>query len=313
MSDKQQYIDLCGQEQSIPIYSRPWWLDCVCGERRWDVLLSRQGEAVAAAMPYYMPCSGIIMMPPYVQTMGIWFNPAFESENYSNNLSRKQAVCEELIKRLPPHSVFLQNFHFSFTDWLPFYWNGFRQTTRYTYFLQSIDNKEVLERNLSIKKRQNIKKAIEKSRLTVETGISIDDFMKIIAQTFERQGLKTWRPKELKRLIRLARERGQGEIWGAIDEENRLHAAVFLAWQPSCAYYIAGGNATEFLNTGGLTLALWTAVGDAAQHSASFDFDGSMICGVERFFREFGGIQMPYFTIEKGKIGLLDKIRMRLS
>ncbi|MDR1783947.1 MAG: GNAT family N-acetyltransferase, partial [Dysgonamonadaceae bacterium] len=295
------------------IYSRPWWLDCVCGEKNWDVLLSLQDNAVVAAMPYYMPCSGIIIMPPFAQTMGIWFNPDFETDNYSRNLSRKQAVCEEFIQRLPDLSYFSQNFNFDFTDWLPFYWNGFRQTTRYTYILESIKNTEVLEKNLSIKKRQNIKKASEKSRLTVQKGISVDDFMKINAQTFERQGLKSYHPKKLKKLIETVRESNRGEIWGAYDEENRLHAAAFVVWQENCAYYISGGSDSQFLNTGALTFVVWNAICDVAEFSSSFDFEGSMLKGVENFFREFGAIQKPYFSIEKGKMTLWKKLKLRLS
>ena len=34
----------------------------------------------------------------------------------------------------------MQNFHYGITDWLPFYWEGYRQTTRYTYMLKDIRN-----------------------------------------------------------------------------------------------------------------------------------------------------------------------------
>ena len=38
-----------------------------------------------------------------------------------------------------------------------------------------------------------------------------------------------------------------------------------------------------------------------------------MLPGVERFFREFGAIQTPFFTISRGKLSLLDRARIKLS
>lgn len=37
------------------------------------------------------------------------------------------------IDNLPKFDYFNMNFHYSITNWLPFYWRGFKQTTRYTY------------------------------------------------------------------------------------------------------------------------------------------------------------------------------------
>jgi hypothetical protein len=38
-----------------------------------------------------------------------------------------------------------------------------------------------------------------------------------------------------------------------------------------------------------------------------------MIPGVERFFREFGAIQTPFFTITKGKLSLLNKACLKIG
>ncbi|MDR0611879.1 MAG: GNAT family N-acetyltransferase [Dysgonamonadaceae bacterium] len=311
MTDKEKYRILCNSELSIPVYSRDWWLDCVCGESSWDVLLCLKNEIIEATMPYYTPCRGVISMPFYTQTMGIWFNPAFEDKRYSHDLFRKQTICEDFIMRLPVHDYFLQNFHYSFTDWLPFYWNGFRQTTRYTYVLPDIGNPDELWNGLSENICRNIRKAKNKYQLTVRRNIPADIFLKINAQVYQRQGIAPYQPEILKKLVDISRSRGQGDIWGAYDAENRLHAGVFVVWQKNCAYYIAGGNNAESRKSGGLALAMWAAINDLSGQVRSFDFEGSMIRGVEHFFREFGARQMPFFSLEKGKMGLLEKIRMK--
>jgi hypothetical protein len=315
MTEKEIYTKLCEQQPTVPLFSRPWWLDCVCGGTgRWDVMLARRGGEITAAMPYYMPCSGIITMPPYTKTMGIWFNPKFTFEVYLKELYRKQAICEEFIKRLPAGNYFMQNFHYSFTDWLPFHWHGFRQTTRYTYILPDIKDTGYLWNNcLHTERRKDIINAADKFHLEVRTGIPVSHFLKINGETYLRQGLKPYCNDVLKRLIDTSVERGQGVIYGAYDRENHLHAADFIAFQESCACCIAGTSAHEYRNSGGHALTLWQAVCDFSGRSVSIDFCGSMMRGIAGFFREFGAIQTPYFVIEKGNMDILKRIRMKIS
>ncbi|MDR0734007.1 MAG: GNAT family N-acetyltransferase [Dysgonamonadaceae bacterium] len=311
MTEKEKYKLLCNNEFSIPIYSRDWWLDCVCGASNWDVLLCIKNGEIEAAMPYYVPCRGVISMPPYAQTMGIWFNPTFEDKRYSRDLFRKQTICEGFIARLPSHGYFLQHFHHSFTDWLPFYWAGFRQTTRYTYVLPDIAKPDEIRNELSENIIRNIQKATNKYRLTVRRNVPTDIFLKLNAQVYQRQGMKPYQPAILMRLINLSRSRGQGDIWGAYDAENRLYAGVFVVWQETGACYIAGGYDAERQKSGGLALAMWTAINDLSAPARSFNFAGSMIKGIAHFFRSFGALQKPYFVVERGKLSLPVKIRMK--
>jgi hypothetical protein len=308
---KQTYHTLCQTQESLPVFSQDWWLDAACGEANWDVLLIEKNGTILAAWPLYMPLAGFVTMPPYTQTMGIWFAPPSDDTKYNSALEHRQALCNQLIEKLKTHS-FMQHFNHTFTDWLPFYWNGYRQTTRYTYQLQNLNDSELLWNNLTRNTRRNIKKAQEKFHITVRQGVATDDFFRLQAQTFERQNKKNRQdPRVLRRLIDVCRKRGQGEIWGGYDEHGQLYSAAFIVWQKRAAYYLAGGGNSKFLSTGVHSLVLWEAIRFAANHSQIFDFEGSMLPGVERFFREFGGIQVPYFAISKNKPSLADKIRLK--
>ena len=311
MTDKERYGELCAKEPSIPIYSRDWWLDCVCGEDKWDVCLfspNCNSEAVEAAFPYYIPYKKEILMPAFTQTMGIWFNPEFEKKDYSKNLLRKQNICEQLIGRLPEHTCFIQNFHHLFTDWLPFYWKGYRQTTRYTYILPNIRNIEETEKKRSYDIRHNINKAKTKYQIEIKTHLPADVFLDINAKTYERQREKAYRPEILRRIIETVYSRNQGNTWGAFDHTGQLRAAVFVVWQENCAYYIAGGSDQTGRKSGAHLLVLSEAIREVSNFSASFDFEGSMIPGVERVFRSFGAIQKPFFTISKGSRSWIRKL-----
>ena len=312
MTDKERYKKLCAGEPSIPIYSRDWWLDCVCGEKKWDVLLYQNGEDIEAVMPYYTPCKWIISMPPYTQSMGIWFNPECEKENYSKNLSRKHIICNYFIQRLPKHTFFVQNFHYLFTDWLPFYWKGYSQTTRYSYILPDIRNIKEIEKNMSYDMKYDINKAQKKYQIEIKTHLNVDLFLEINAKTYERQGKKSYQPEILRRLIEIAYSRNEGNIWGAFDKSGQLLAAVFVAWQKNCAYYIAGGSNSLGRKSSAQAYALWKAIVDMAEKVQMFDFSGSMLQGVEHFFREFGTVQLPYSVITKGRMDLIKKILFKI-
>jgi hypothetical protein len=313
MTGKDKYKVLCKNETSIPVYVMDWWLDTVCGANNWDVLLYEQKDNVEAAMVFYLPCKGIITMPAHTQTMGIWFNPAFEDKKYSKNLHRKQMIGKYFIEHLPAHDYFLQNFHYSFTDWLPFYWKGYRQTTRYNYILPDIGNLEELWKNLSENIKRNIEKARKKYHLTIKPDVSLEMFIELHRQTYERQQMKAYRPDILAKLIEVSCKRNQGRIWGAADEEGRLHVAVFVVYHNRCAYYIASGSNPSLRKSGAHAYVLWEMIKEASETIAIFDFEGSMIEGIEHLFKGFGAIQMPYHTITKGKMSLTKRICIKLK
>ena len=311
---KEEYRNLCQTEESIPIFSRDWWLDAACGTNNWDVFLIREKEKIQAALPYYLLRPHLIYMPPYTQTMGIWFAPYADDAKYISAQERRQSLSNQIINQLKSYKCFWQNFHYDFTDWLPFYWNNYSQTTRYTYLLKDLKNPDRLLENMSQHTRRNIKKAQDKFHITVKQGIPVDDFLQILSQTFERQRKKnTQDVTVLRRIIDVCRQRKQGEIWGGYDPQGRLHAVACIVWQKQSAYYLAGGGDPALRHSGAHSLVLWEAIQHVAGYTDIFDFEGSMMPGVERFFREFGGIQTPYFAIQKGKPGLLDRLIVKLA
>jgi lipid II:glycine glycyltransferase (peptidoglycan interpeptide bridge formation enzyme) len=166
---------------------------------------------------------------------------------------------------------------------------------------------------MSQQTRRNIKNA-GKEQITVKSGISTNEFLEIQKKTFERQGIKNIQSSEmLAKLIAATRERGRGDLFGGYDNSGRLHAAAFIVWEEYSSYYIAGGGDSQLRSSGAHSLVLWEAIKHASQFTDTFDFEGSMIPGVERFFREFGAKQTPYFTISKGKPSLVDRVKIKLK
>ena len=307
---KSLYRSLCKEEDSIPVFSRDWWLDAVCGDD-WDVLLSEKKGKIQAAMPLYVPCKSVVTMPPYTQTMGVWFAAEAADTKYSSMLDHRQAICKQFIEKLKPYRSYLQNFSHEFVDWLPFYWAGYAQTTRYTYILHHIKRSDTIWSAMSQQTRRNIN-AARQAAIAVRTDVSETQFLQVVEQTFKRQHQKNKQGEAvLRRLIDTARKRGQAEIFGGYDKAGNLHAAAFIVWQDSSAYYIAGGGDPAFRSSGAHSLVMWEAIQHVSQFTDTFDFEGSMLPGVERFFREFGAVQTPYFLVTRGKLRLVERFILK--
>jgi hypothetical protein len=97
------------------------------------------------------------------------------------------------------------------------------------------------------------------------------------------------------------------------DVDGHLHAALFIVLHGDTAYCLAGGCEPAYRHTHANCLLLFDILQSLAGRCRRFDFEGSMMRGVEGFNREFGAIQTPYFSITKGRLTFLRRARIKLS
>ncbi len=308
MPCKEKYRALCLDERSIPIFSQAWWLDAVCGQESWDVAIAQKAGRINGCLPFFITKSmgfKIITMPPLTQTMGPWFRyPA--NQKYEKRLKFEKKVMSELISQLPNVLRFRQNFHYSVTNWLPFYWHGFQQTTHYTYVLDDLNAMNAIWVGLGENIRREIRKARKRFALRVVQNDDIDQFLKLNEMTFSRQGKKfPYRSSIVRKLDMACQQRQCRKILFAQDKKNQSHAAIYIVWDDNSTYYLMGGADPSLRNSGASSLLIWEAIKFASTVSKSFDFEGSMIEPVEHFFRAFGSIQKPFSVISKDKHPLL--------
>ena len=297
MNNKSKYRQFCSTEKNIPIFSRDWWLDAVAGDENWGVALVEQNNEIVASLPYVYVNHQIIM-PKHTQTMGIWMKYP-DGQKYHTRLSYEKKICNALIDQLPDYSKYYQRFHFSFTNWLPFYWKGFSQTTRYTYVIEQINDTNSVFDNFSSNLRKNIRKASK--LINVYTSDDVEHFYTINKMTFDRQNINMGYSLDYVRSIDQACcNRNCRRIWFAKDKDNHIHSAIYVIWDENSAYYIMGGGDPAFRNSGAHSLLLWEAIKFAGQVSHSFDFEGSMYENIEPVFRGFGAVQKPYMEITRG-------------
>lgn len=308
-SPKDSYRSLCDREPAIHLFARDFWLDAVCGEAHWDVAIVERGGQVVGAMPYYRRRHRgmtYLVQPPLTQKLGPWIRPT-KAKN-AKRLGREKDIMQELIEQLPEFSLFSQNWHHTNLNWLPFYWAGFDQTTNYTYILDDLGNEQQLWHGLADRVRTDIRKATERFSLTVRDDLGLEALLALGQMTFERQGRRAPYSVDLvRRIDQACASRSCASVLIAVDEHDRHHAGAYIVWDERHAYYLLGGGNPELRNSGATSLVIWEAIRRCAKVTSAFDFEGSMVESIERFFRGFGARQVPYFGVRKDQ-GLLPRL-----
>jgi hypothetical protein len=297
---RHKYRQLCATETTIPIFSQFWWLDAVCGPDRWDVCLAERNGHVIGSLPYYFTrryLFRLIRMPPFTQSFRLWIQSS-NSSKPDKRASHEKAVLTELIRKLPPFDSFQLRFYHSLTNWLPFYWQGFRQTTCYTYVIEDLSDLDAVFQAFSHAKRKNLKRAA--ATVTLGPELSAREFHEHHTRTLGKQGDRTrYSRRLLERIHEAVYARECGKIFTAVDREGEIHAAIFVVWDRLQAYYLISSIDPDYRASGAATYLLQKAMEHLSTRTGRFDFEGSMIEGVENSFRQFGARQTSYFLIQK--------------
>lgn len=306
-SGKSAYRQLCESEPGPPIFAQDWWLDSTVGNENWDVAVVELDGQVVASLPYVRKKKlywDVCSQPPLTPALGPWIRPL--DAKPASRLARDKELMNALIDQLPAFHLYQQGWHYSQTNWLPFFWRGFEQTTRYTYRIPDLSDSDFLWAQLQGNIRREIKKASKRFSLQVRDDLDIDQFLELNAKTFARQGRELpYSSAYVERIDKACAARDARRILIAVDQEGEMHAGAYLVWDEDSAYYLMGGADPALRNSGAASLVMWEAILLSASVTRSFDFEGSMKEPIERFFRSFGAQQVPYSVVTRVNSPLL--------
>lgn len=211
---------------------------------------------------------------------------------------------ESMIAQLPPYDHFAQSWHHRITNWLPFYWEGYTQTTRYTYTIPLAPGMDVLA-GFTSNMRNKVRKAQRLVR--VVDDCSLERFYELNRKTFSRQRLDVpYRFDYVQRFDAALAARARRRIFAAVDAQDRYHSALYLSWDDEVGYVHMVGEDPDLRQSGAGILLIHDAIHFCLQAGLRlFDFVGSMIKGVEIVRRSCGGMQTAYFHVSKTPSRLL--------
>lgn len=292
-----KYRDFTRSQMDMPIFSKDWFLDAVYDEA-WDVVTVERNNEIVASLPFVLKKKGffkIINHHFFTQTMGPFIRPDYR------NPKQELKLMKELINALPECAGFDQHFHYSITNWLPFKWEGYQETTSYTYVLEDItDTQKIWDGFIS-----DYKNKIEKAKTVVEIvdDRSLEDFYNTAKLTFDRQGKKMIYDLDfLERFDSRLYMESRNKIFFAQDRKTgEIHAVLYMTLGDEAAHmHLAGAN-PELRNSNAGIYLVWHAIQYASEKEKlkKFDFQGSVIPQIERVHRNCGAIQKPFFRVWK--------------
>ena len=240
--------------------------------------------------------------PPFTPLIGPFIkNEAKNAAKIANKNREILLLIADYLDKFK-HSIISVSLGRNIIDTLPFIWKKYKAIAGYTYIIDLSYSIEELYKSISPEKRNDINRA-KRDNAVIKRIFEFNIVKSLVLKTFSRQE-KNINEKYLdKILFEFANENNSFAFATYI--EGKPVASVFCIFDTTTAYYLLGGYDHENKHRGAGVIAMWEAI----KHSKNiglkyFDFEGSMVPQIERYFRNFGGNLTPYFRMAKAYLPL---------
>jgi len=285
------------------IFEQPWWLNTVA-ENQWEDITIVENSEIIARWPIVTKKKFLynrITMPQLTQTLGIWFQTIDSSE--IDKLSKQKQIIFALLEKLPHSNNLSVRLDSSLKYFLPFVWRGYTIKPLISYKIADLSDIRHVYSNFDKTAKKNIRSAEKK--IIIRDDLDIQVLIDAINQTFSAQ--KRNAPDMNNLIIDIAREckkHNSGKLLAAVDTDGNVHACSYFVYDDQKFYYLISGSNPQYRTSGAQSLIIWEAIKFASTVSKEFDFEGSMIEGIEKFFRQFGGKPTVYYQISKQPLAM---------
>lgn len=281
------------------LFNRLDWL-ALFGDQMQALGIFTDGGEMAGGLSLYQEKRWglkILRRAPFTPTCGPFL--AVKSQNSVAVLEERRKALEGLADHLEARSpaICMLPLDQRITDALPFFWRGYKVIPRYTYLLDLALPLEQIRKNMSPDRRNDMSKA-KRDGLIVRQTQDMRVVRDLVLNSFGRQQKFVDRARLESILFQYANPDNSFALV-AYREEKPI-TACFIVHDSQTAYYLLGGYRAEDRHHGAGAFAVFEAIRHAQELGLqTFDFEGSVIPPIERFFRGFGGRLAPYFTINK--------------
>lgn len=288
------------------------WLNCYDDRLQQLFILNNNNEITGCFLLYVYNKAflNFVIAPPFTPGIALFVvNPAQSVVNKQTYLKEVMTLLASYLDSLKPHVVDIQ-LNDAFTDVQPFIWNKFKVSPRFTYLLQLSQSKETLVNALSSEKRKSIAKA-EKDGLVIEPAHNVAVNLALVRASLSKGGVLANEGLLEKLLTVLSKHPNaiaKGAVW-----QGKITAVTLAVLDQNRCIYLFGGY--DMLNShhGASVLCMWQTILDAKEKNVElFDFEGSMNPGIERYYREFGGLMVSSHQIRKTTLWLTAFKRFRV-
>ncbi|HRS17172.1 MAG TPA: GNAT family N-acetyltransferase [Thermoanaerobaculaceae bacterium] len=238
----------------------------------------------------------ILRNPPFTPHIGPFFE--YRASNAAARTNEERDVMEAMAAWLESQQAAVVSLGLALNakDCLPCSWGGFKVIPHYTYLLDLNQSGEDLLAGLSSERRKNLRKA-DAEGIVIRDCTDPELIGDLVRGTFRRNG-KRFADRAMGAILD-AIPPSNGSICKVAWEDGGAVAGVYIVSDARSAYYLMGGHA-EHAHHGAGALAMWHAILKAKEVGLQvFDFEGSVIPPIERYFRGFGGKLTPCFGVHR--------------
>lgn len=295
----------------------------VFGQRRWLELLDGEtvymglydgGNALVGAWPLQLNRRmglSILIRSQFTQACGPYFAPELEASKSAleNRRFFLSEMCQWLsAKRLALCCLPLDS---RINDGMVFRWANYKVVPAYTYRIPLEQTDGAIQAAFSSTRRRNIRAALRDSLRVIET----DDYSfieRLSLGTYHRQNKKV-AVASMRRVLYEFSNRDNSYAFVALRGDQAV-AGVHCVYDRNSAYYLIGGYDETHAHHGAGAACMQAAISKAKELGLKlFDFEGSTIPAIERYFRGFGGELVQYLTVNRAwlPIEILLKLKLR--
>jgi len=263
------------------IYAYSWYLDIVCN-KDWEVLILDDYKVVMP-LPFKRVkrkfFKRMITQPLFCQQLGIFYSSEISEQIFDLFLTRFLSI---------PH--FAYNFN---SDNKKFLNKNSEFSERINYELNLNKSYDEIKNNFSKNLKRNIKKAV-KNEIVITDNISVMQFIEM-KKSNAKHKIKKEQYSTIKKLIEMVIKQNNGSFYGVVKDEKTIAIAFFIESKSRLIHLFSVSN-----NLGKKDGAIPFIFNEIIQKNTKniiFDFEGSMIPGVAKFFESFGATNNSYFTI----------------
>lgn len=281
------------------VFQEPWWLDATA-PGQWEEVSIQSGGETIARLPFTLEGQSKnrrLTQPALTQTLGPWLKDT--GAGYAKALGRTNQLLAELIDALPPHDSFYQVFPPEMTNWLPFYWSGYTETTRYTYQIRLDASLDVILSEMDKRNRSQLRKA--ERTLAAQVEDDLETFLALNRSTFERQGRAVpYSDEFVNQIDEAVVKNASRSIVIARDQSTGVpHAGIYMVHYGNVTHSLMSGVDEALRDQNGMIIARWKAIEIARGRSSILDLQGSMMKSIERRNRNYGAHQVPIMAVSK--------------
>ena len=244
-----------------------------------------------------------LKLPPYTPHCGLFFSSDSINNSSVNNFSKEvmNEVCtfftnqkSALIVLAVPSAII---------DFQSFIWEKYKVIPNYTYRIDLEKNMEDIKSNFDSKNRNVINKAIKEEVVVKENVLNKDELYKFFVDSLNTTDANVYETELKNVFTRFSDDTNSFSV--SAFKNNELLGNVFCVFDKNTCYYLLGGVNKKSGIQGVNNLLVLKSIEKAKELGCkTFDFEGSMLKGVEKFFRSFGPELVPYFTVNKASLPL---------